>query len=94
MNLAHYETIQASDVSFAWACLKCDEQNYSSVSSQSFRSFQSHNSFTVLDSVSDQDSIDESCRSQPASMPSTPVQPTRFRKKYLKLKVLNVNFIN
>ena len=36
--LADYETLQACDMSFAWVCLKCDVQNYSSFSPRSIRS--------------------------------------------------------
>ena len=74
-------------MSFTWMCLRCEAQNYSNHSNQSFSSFVSENSFDALHS----DSVASSINS-PLASPSPNTQPTTTNKKFPKLKILNINF--
>ena len=89
MCLAYYETLQGCDGSFAWSCLKCDRQNYSNVSSSSLGSFQSHNSYTLLDTDSMQEDLFAASHSLPTSTHhQSTTQSATFKSKLPKLKIL------
>lgn len=81
VSLAYYETQIACGVSFAWTCLKCDEQNYSSVSTHSVQSFQSQNSFSILDKDSNQASCFSSLTSCQSPLSSRPQRPRSISQK-------------
>ena len=48
ISFGTYESHQADDMFFAWVCLNCEAQNYSTNSNPSLTSFLSENSFSGL----------------------------------------------
>ena len=89
ISLATYDSLQADDSSFSWVCLKCDNQYYATVSSHSFVSFESENSFSVLHP--DADNTRDDSPSSGLAHSQTCQSQSRF-PKFPKLKIINVNF--
>ena len=86
ISLETYGNLQANDSSFAWVCLNCEAQNYSSVSSLSAASFLSENSFSAL--------VPEMTSSSIGSPLAGNTQTTSNSnsQKFPKLTILNINF--
>ena len=89
ISLETYESYQATDVSFTWVCLKCENQNYSLATSHFFASFESENSFSLLHSETEDTHSDSA--SPDLSQQLNPKTPNRYLK-LPKLKILNVNY--
>ena len=87
ISLETYGNLQANDLSFAWECLNCEAQNYSSISNLSATSFLSENGFSALDSEMTSSSI-----GSPLSGNARTTPPKSKPQKFPKLTVLNINF--
>ena len=90
-----YENHQADEVSFAWICLNCEAQNYSTKSTNSnpsLASFLSENSFSALEFEMTSSSFNQSGISSPLTITTQNDRKRTASKKFPKLKVLNINF--